>query len=84
MEKTFSYKELLEKGVQDAIRERLLTVNKKKGLSIPRMAKLIGVNQKTLHKFLAEEEEVVYAVISKILGWIEQEESQLNGQSKAQ
>jgi plasmid maintenance system antidote protein VapI len=77
MERKFSYKELLHRDVQGIIRERLLDVSKKQRLSIPRMAKLIGVNQKTLHKFLAEEEEVTYSVIAKILTWVEQEESQL-------
>jgi plasmid maintenance system antidote protein VapI len=56
--------------VQGIIRERLLDVSKKQRLSIPRMAKLIGVNQKTLHKFLAQEEEVTYTVIAKILAWV--------------
>ncbi len=70
----YSYKELLDKKNQDAIRERLLIVNRKTGLSIAKMSAQIGISPTTLRSFLVDEKKAIYAVISKILGFIEQHE----------
>ncbi len=75
----FSYKDLLNKNNQQVIRERLLAVNKKSGHSIPIMAKEMEISPTTLRRFLVEEKDAIYSVISKILGWVEHKESQLNG-----
>ena len=71
----YSYKELLDKKNQDAIRERLLIVNRKTGLSIAKMAAQMGISPTTLRSFLVDEKKAIYAVISKILGFIEQHEN---------
>ncbi len=44
----YSYKQLLDKKNQDAIRERLLVVNRKIGLSIAKMATQMGISPTTL------------------------------------
>jgi lambda repressor-like predicted transcriptional regulator len=70
----YSYKELLDKKNQDAIRERLLTVNRKAGLSIAKMAQEMSISPTTLRSFLVDEKKAIYTVISKILGFVEQHE----------
>ncbi len=74
----YSYKELLDENNQNVIRERLLTVNRKTGLSIAKMAAQMGISPTTLRSFLVDEKKAIYAVISKILGFVEQHETEKN------
>ena len=69
------YEELINPENQKAIRARLIEVNKKSGKNIQELAAAMGLSPTTVRKFLVNEEKVVYSVISKILGWVEREES---------
>jgi lambda repressor-like predicted transcriptional regulator len=70
----YSYKELLNQETQALIRARLLTVNRKTGHSIANMAQRMSISPTTLRSFLVDEKKAIYSVISKILGFVEEQE----------
>lgn len=75
MESKLSYKDLLDKDKQNIIRDRLLAVNRKRGLSISQIAREAGIAIATLRSFLIDQKtNANFAIISKILGWIEENE----------
>jgi hypothetical protein len=69
-----SFKELIKN--QESLREKLFLVFKKEITTYQLLADNIGVNLRTLRKFLIDGEDVEHIALLKILNYIEKKEQE--------